>query len=63
MNSFETELLICGVCDKTVDYLHPYYDRKNYYSGRACSDKCARSLPGQGGMWNYEPEHGEDDDS
>ena len=63
--SYETTTgpkLVCPICKKTVDGLYPYHDRKNYYSGRACSDQCAQSLPGQGHMWNYEPEHGEDND-
>ena len=33
-----------------------YHDRHNIYSGRACSDHCARELPGQGDMWDYEAE-------
>lgn len=44
----------CSVCNKEVDYLERYYDRNGIYSGKACSDKCARKLPGQGDMWNYE---------
>ena len=46
----------CPVCKKKVDYLERFYDRHNIYSGRACSDACARSLPGQGAMWNYDAE-------
>jgi hypothetical protein len=44
----------CPVCRKPAEQLTPYYDRHNIYSGKACSDECARDLPGQGDMWNYE---------
>lgn len=47
---------VCRVCEKEVDYLERYYDRFGIYSGKACSNKCAKQLPGQGGMYNYEPE-------
>ena len=49
------ECIQCPVCHKDTDYLERYYDRHNIYSGRACSDRCAATLPGQGNMWNYEP--------
>lgn len=52
----ETEKLVCRVCEKEVDYLERYYDRHGIYSGKACSDKCAKSLPGQGDMWDYDAE-------
>ena len=48
------EQLICQICNRKVDYLERYYDRHGIYSGKACSDKCARNLPGQGEMWDYE---------
>ena len=51
----------CGVCGK-VALLKAYYDRRCYYSGKACSDKCAEQLPGQGASADYEPDHREDDD-
>ena len=51
-----TELLECPICHEQTDFLLRYYDRHNLYSGRACSDSCARSLPGQGAMWDYEAE-------
>lgn len=44
----------CGVCHKETDYLIEFHDRHGCYSGRACSDKCGSTLPGQGHMWNYE---------
>lgn len=45
---------MCQICDKPADCLRRYYDRYNIYSGLACSDRCARQLPGQGEMWDYE---------
>jgi len=38
----------CGAPDSA-----PRYDRHGIYSGRAC-DRCAKALPGQGKMWDYE---------
>lgn len=46
----------CPVCYKLTDYLERYYDRYEIYSGCACSDKCAETLPGQGRMRNYDAE-------
>lgn len=46
--------LTCPICERETDYLTRYFDRHGIYSGRACSDACARSLPGQGAMWDYE---------
>ena len=51
-----TPALECGVCGKTTDYLERFYDRHNIYSGRACSEKCGMTLPGQGEMWDYDAE-------
>jgi len=53
----------CNICEKDVDYLERYYDRFGIYSGRACSDKCARSLPGQGDQYDYEPEEPLEEDA
>lgn len=51
----------CPICGK-VDYLEEYYDRFGIYSGRACSVKCAQELPGQGYMYDYDPEEDVDED-
>jgi hypothetical protein len=56
-----TENLECPVCHKPTDYLQRYYDRHNIYSGRACSDKCAATLPGLGDMWEYDADEPIDD--
>jgi hypothetical protein len=48
----------CPVCRKPGTYWQEHYDRYGCYSGRAC-EQCAHTLPGQGRMWNYEPEHNE----
>lgn len=56
MKFFGEEVFICQICEKQVDYLERYYDRHGIYSGKACSDKCAKQLPGQGDMWDYDAE-------
>lgn len=43
----------CTVCGVREGY--PVHDRHGFYSGRAC-DRCERTLPGQGAMWNYDAE-------
>lgn len=48
--------LHCSVCHEPTDYLESYYDRHGIYSGRACSEKCGKKLPGQGVMANYDAE-------
>lgn len=47
---------ICPGCQKEFDKedLIKYYDKHNIYSGFACSDECAKVLPGQGEMWDYD---------
>lgn len=50
----------CPICGKK-DYLERYYDRHDIYSGRACSKKCSRELPGQGDMYYYDDDIDEDD--
>jgi hypothetical protein len=59
----EQEMKECPVCHKQTDYLIPFYDRHNCYSGRACSDKCGDTLPGQGAMRNYEAEEPIEEDN
>lgn len=46
----------CPGCHKKFNPkdLERFYDRHAIYSGRACSDKCAEILPGQGKNWNYD---------
>jgi hypothetical protein len=58
----DEDQLECPICSKQVDWLERYYDRHGIYSGRACSDACARSLPGQGDMWDYDAEEPIDDE-
>ncbi len=53
----------CPVCRKPAEQLTRYHDRHGIYSGKACSDVCARDLPGQGSMWNYEAEEPIEPDS
>jgi hypothetical protein len=45
----------CPGCGKRESY--PVHDRHGFYSGRACDRQaCIDRLPGQGAMWNYDPE-------
>lgn len=53
----------CPGCKRITDEWSRYYDRHHIYSGRACSDECARTLPGQGEMWDYEAEESLEDDA
>lgn len=48
--------LICRICGEEAEYLKRFFDRNGIYSGRACSEECGSLLPGQGEMWNYDPE-------
>lgn len=50
-----TDRLICPVCGRTTDYLERFFDRFGIYSGKACSEKCGDTLPGQGAMRDYQP--------
>lgn len=45
---------LCGKCE-SGRAAYERYDRHGIYSGKAC-DKCAKDLPGQGSMWDYEAE-------
>ncbi|NJM00506.1 MAG: hypothetical protein HC924_17790 [Synechococcaceae cyanobacterium SM2_3_2] len=53
---------ICPVCQKQTDWLETYYDRHGIYSGKACGERCAETLPGKGGMWNYQADESIDPD-
>ena len=59
----QEQTFTCGVCHKETDYLIPFYDRHNCYSGRACSEKCGEELPGQGAMRDYEAEEPIEEDN
>jgi hypothetical protein len=48
----------CSRCGKAGEVAVEHYDRHGIYSGKGCGS-CYKTLPGQGRMWNYEPEHGE----
>lgn len=52
----------CQICGKPGAI--SYYDRHGVYSGRACppDNKCSDQLPGQGDMWNYEPQESVDEE-
>ena len=47
------EQYLCPRC-KQAD-AEPWFDRHGIYCGKAC-EKCAPQLPGQGEMWNYDPQ-------
>jgi len=55
--------LICRVCNRETDWLEEFYDRHGFYSGKACSEKCGSTLPGQGQMWEYDAEEPLHEDS
>ena len=46
----------CSSCGKEtpLEDLITFHDRNGFYSGRACSERCGRDLPGQGPRWNYD---------
>ncbi len=50
------DLVNCRICDTAtpVADLIEFYDRHGIYSGRACSERCGKALPGQGEMRNYD---------